>query len=124
MVGLAGLVTGFVAWGFDRQLMTLYSSNEADIVAGMMRMAIICPTYFICGLMDYTAGAIRGMGKSIVPMIISLIGACGLRVVWVFTVFKFWNTTTSLYMSYPVSWTLTFIAELITYFAVIRKKQN
>lgn len=123
LVGLAGLVTGFVAWGFDRQLMTLYSSNKADIVAGMMRLSIICPTYFICGLMDYTAGAIRGMGKSFVPMIISLIGACGLRVVWVFTVFKFWNTTTSLYISYPISWLLTFIA-LFIYTTIVRRNMT
>jgi Na+-driven multidrug efflux pump len=73
--------------------------------------------------MDYTAGAIRGMGKSIVPMIISLIGACGLRVVWVFTVFKFWNTTTSLYISYPISWLLTFIA-LFIYTTIVRRNMT
>ncbi len=120
LVAVTGLVTGFAALIFDRQLMSLYSSNQADITAGMMRMAIICPTYFICGVMDVTTGAIRGMGKSIVPMIISLIGACGLRIVWVFTVFKVWNTTTSLYLSYPISWALTFGA-LFVYSAMVRK---
>lgn len=121
LVGITGLVSGFVAWGLDHQLMSLYSSNEDDIAAGMMRLAIICPTYFLCGMMDITTGAIRGMGKSIVPMIISLIGACGLRIAWVFTVFKVWNTTTSLYLSYPITWAVTFVA-LFTYSAVVRKR--
>ncbi len=121
LVSVTGLVTGLIAWGFDHQLMSLYSSNEADIQAGMMRMAIICPTYFICGMMDLTTGSIRGMGKSVVPMIISLIGACGLRIVWVFSVFKIWNTTTSLYLSYPISWGLTFAA-LFIYCRIVRRR--
>lgn len=121
LVVATGITTGLAALLFDRQLMTLYSSNEADIVAGMMRLSIICPTYFICGAMDLTAGAIRGMGKSFVSMIISLIGACGLRIVWVYTIFKTWHTATSLYLSYPISWALTFAA-LFIYSAIIRKK--
>ncbi len=120
LVGITGVSTGLLALAFDHQLMSLYASNEADIAAGMMRLAIICPTYFICGFMDITTGAIRGMGKSIVPMIISLIGACGLRVVWVYTVFKVWNTTTSLYLSYPISWAITFVALFIYSFVVRR----
>jgi Na+-driven multidrug efflux pump len=70
--------------------------------------------------MDITTGAIRGMGKSIVPMIISLVGACGLRIIWVFTIFRVWNTTTSLYLSYPISWALTFGA-LFIYSVFVRK---
>ena len=121
LVGVTGLVAGFTALFFDHQLMSLYSSNESDIAAGMMRLSIICPTYFICGMMDLTTGAIRGMGKSIVPMVISLIGACGLRIVWVFSVFKVWNTTLSLYLSYPISWGLTFAA-LFVYCLIVRRQ--
>ncbi len=121
LVGIAGIGGGLTFLAFDRTLMSLYSSNEADITAGIMRMSIICPTYFICGLMDLTTGALRGMGKSVVPMIISLIGACGLRIAWVFSVFKIWNTTTSLYLSYPISWALTFLA-LFIYSVIVRKK--
>ena len=120
LVGITGLASGLLALAFDHQLMSLYASNENDIVAGMVRMAIICPAYFICGFMDITTGAIRGMGKSFVPMIISLIGACGLRVVWVYTVFKVWNTQRSLYLSYPISWALTFAALFIYSFIVRR----
>ncbi len=120
LVGITGLVSGLLAFAFDRQLMTLYASNEADITAGMVRLAIICPTYFLCGFMDITTGSLRGMGKSIVPMIISLIGACGLRVVWVFTAFKVWNTAECLYLSYPISWAITFVA-LYIYSAHVRK---
>ncbi len=121
LVGITGLSIGLLALAFDHQLMALYASNEADIAAGMMRLAIICPTYFICGFLEITTGAVRGMGKSMVPMIISLIGACGLRVVWVFTIFKIWNTTTSLYLSYPISWALTFVA-LFIYSAMVRRQ--
>ena len=120
LVGITGLASGLLALAFDHQLMSLYASNENDIVAGMVRLAIICPTYFICGFMDLTTGAIRGMGKSFVPMIISLIGACGLRVVWVFTIFKVWNTQQSLYLSYPISWALTFAA-LFIYAVIVRR---
>lgn len=120
LVGITGLASGLLALALDHQLMSLYASNENDIVAGMVRLAIICPTYFICGFMDLTSGAIRGMGKSLVPMIITLIGACGLRVVWVFTVFKVWNTQRSLYLSYPISWVLTFAA-LFIYAMIVRR---
>lgn len=120
LVIIVGLVSGLLALALDHQLMSLYASNENDIAAGVVRLAIICPTYFLCGLMDVTTGAIRGMGKSIIPMIISLIGACGLRVVWVFTVFKVWNTQQSLYLSYPISWALTFAA-LFIYSVIVRR---
>ena len=120
LVGITGLASGLLALAFDHQLMSLYASNENDIVAGMVRLAIICPTYFICGFMDITTGAIRGMGRSLVPMIISLIGACGLRVVWVYTVFKVWNTQQSLYLSYPISWAITFAA-LFIYAMIVRR---
>ncbi len=120
LVAVAGLGSGLLALAFDRPLMSLYSSNAEDISAGLMRLAIICPTYFICGMMDVTTGAIRGMGKSIVPMIISLIGACGFRIVWVYTIFKMQPSTTNLYLSYPITWLVTFVA-LFIYCFVVRK---
>ena len=64
-------------------------------------------------MMDVSTGAIRGMGNSLVPMIISLIGACGFRIVWIYTVFKAWKSIYSLYISYPITWIVTFIALFI-----------
>ncbi len=121
LVAGVGIVLGAAGFTFREQLMEIYSSNRADIEAGMWRMGVICLTYFTCGLMDVTTGIVRGMGKSFVPMIITLIGVCGFRVIWIYTVFEMWNTTTCLYISYPISWTVTFIA-LFIYTAYSRNK--
>ena len=77
--------------------------------------------YFLCGLMDVMVGSMRGMGYSIVPMIVSLTGACGLRILWIFTVFAAEHTLPALFISYPISWAVTFLAHLIC-FAVVRRK--
>ncbi len=121
LVGAVGLIGGMTVCLLREPLMELYSSNVEDIAAGMDRLVIVCANYFLCGIMDVTTGAIRGMGNSTVPMIIALIGACGMRIAWVYTVFKAWHTTTSLYISYPISWILTFTALLI--FAVLYRKK-
>lgn len=113
LVSATGILMGYTSFFLKEPLMAVYSSNPQDIAAGVSRLAIICLTYFMCGMMDVTTGAIRGMGNSIVPMIISLIGACGFRIVWIYTAFVKWKTTTCLYISYPISWALTFIALFI-----------
>lgn len=113
LVSAVGLVMGGSFFILREQLMQIYSSNRADIEAGMARMSIICLTYFTCGLMDITTGVVRGMGKSFVPMMISLVGVCGFRVVWIYTVFAAWKTTDCLYISYPISWVATFVALFI-----------
>lgn len=110
LVAVTGIVLGYGAYFIREPLMMVYSSNKEDIAAGVARLSVIMLTYFLCGMMDVTTGVIRGMGNSIVPMIISLIGACGFRIVWIYTVFKVWKTTTVLYISYPISWALTFLA--------------
>jgi Na+-driven multidrug efflux pump len=105
----------------------IYITDSPEAVAiGMTRLTIICLSYFICGAMDVTTGAIRGMGVSLQPTIITVLGVCGVRILWVFTVFSIpaFHTVASLYTSYPVSWIITFIAELITYFVVIKKKET
>jgi len=79
------------------------------------------PTYFLCGLMDVMVGQLRGVGYSIMPMIVSLTGACLLRIVWILTVFAAQPTQTVLYLSYPISWFVTFAAHFICYLAVSKK---
>ena len=76
-------------------------------------------------MMDVIVGSLRGMGYSVVPMIVSLIGACGLRLVWIFTGFQMepFHSLTGLYITYPVSWFITFAAHSVC-FIVIRKKLN
>ncbi len=115
------LGNGITFWG--RELLALYSTSEAVIEAGMVRLSIICSLYALCGMMDTIVGSLRGMGHSIVPMFVSLIGACGLRLFWIFTFFRMeeYHTVLSLYLTYPVSWTLTFLAHVIC-FTIIRRK--
>ncbi len=87
----------------------------------MLRMSVICTTYFICGWMDTMVGSMRGIGYSILPTIVSLTGACGLRVIWIFTIFAWRPTLTVLYLSYPVSWLVTATAHVTCYLLVRRK---
>ena len=84
-------------------------------------MRIIATTYCVCGMMDVMVGGLRGMGCSVIPMIVSLTGACALRVVWIYTVFAMYRTLPVLYISYPVSWAITFLAHVVTYIIVRRK---
>ena len=79
----------------------------------MRRLRIICGTYFLCGLMDCMVGSLRGLGYSVLPMIVSLTGACGFRVFWIFTIFASCRTLEVLYLSYPVSWIITASAHML-----------
>jgi len=118
---MVGLVMGGGAVVLGRQLLGIYSSDEEVIRYGIYRLRIIGTTYFICGLMDCMVGGLRGMGYSVMPMIVSLTGACALRVVWIYTVFAMNRTLQTLYISYPVSWGITFAAHLVCYLAVLKK---
>ena len=73
----------------------------------MTRMSIVTVTYFMCGLMEVGCGAMRGMGSSFIPMMISFVGSCALRIVWIFTVFRTYPTMNVLYFAYPLSWATT-----------------
>ncbi len=124
LVALLGIICGGGAVVFSEQLVGIYSSDPAVIQYGMNRLRIISSTYFICGMMDVMVGGLRGLGASIFPMIVSLLGACAFRVVWVFTVFAANRTLDVLYSSYPVSWTITLLAHVITYILVRRHLQK
>ena len=93
-----GLVIGWLAYLFAPQLLGVYSSDPEVIRMGMLRMEIICTTYFTCGLMDMLVGVLRGLGYSVVPMIVSLAGACGLRILWIYTIFAWHHDLTTLYL--------------------------
>lgn len=102
-------------------LLGIYSSDPQVLHYGMLRLEIICGTYFLCGIMDCMVGSLRGLGYSMIPMFVSLTGACGFRVLWVFTVFAAYRSLDVLYLSYPVSWTITALAHMVT-FRMIRRK--
>lgn len=118
-----GLVLGNLCYVFGRPLLSIFTSKAVTQDAGMTRIAVICTTYCLCGMMDVMVGSLRGLGYSVMPTIVSLIGACGLRLLWIFTFFRMekFHTLTSLYLTYPVSWIVTTIAHVICYI-IVRKK--
>ncbi len=121
LVSIIGITLGSIALFFSNDFLHIYSTDEEVIKYGLQRMSIICSTYFLCGLMDTACGSIRGMGYSIAPTLVSLTGACGLRILWIFTVFQLNRTLFTLYLSYPVSWAITFIAHIICYSYFFKK---
>ena len=116
-----GLVLGNAAYFSGGVLLQLYSSEREVIEYGILRLGVICTTYCLCGMMDVMVGVLRGMGYSIMPMLVSLTGACLFRVVWIYTIFQQYHNLITLYISYPISWFLTFAVHLIC-FAVVYSK--
>ena len=119
---VTGLALGWAAYLFGSPLLGIYSKTPEVIDAGLLRLSVICTTYALCGCMDVMVGMLRGLGHSMIPMIVSLAGACGLRLLWIATIFQvpdFHNMTT-LYISYPVSWGITFLTHLICFLIVWR----
>ncbi|MBR5266699.1 MAG: MATE family efflux transporter, partial [Lachnospiraceae bacterium] len=121
VVTVVGLVLGLSCYGAGEFLVGIYSSDPEVIQYGLNRLAVFGTTYFICGIMDTMVGAIRGLGYSILPMCVSLTGACAFRIVWIYTIFQWSRSLTTLYLSYPASWILTGTAHVIC-FLFIRKK--
>ena len=125
-VTATGLTLGNLEYFFGRTLLNIYTSSENVIDAGVVRLSIICTTYFLCGMMDVMVGALRGLGYSFVPMIVSLCGVCGIRLVWLFTVFEMeeYHLVETVYVSYPISWLATFLIHLGSYIVISRKMKK
>lgn len=120
---VAGLVLGNLAYLFGTFLLGIYDPRPEIIEPGLIRMGLVCVLYFTCGLMDCIVGSIRGMGYAVTPTIVSLLGACGLRILWIFTIFQIpeYHTEFMLFVSYPVSWMITFLVHFICYIFMRRK---
>jgi putative MATE family efflux protein len=107
LVTIAWFVTGVIAVVFRRQLLGLYNSDPEVISYGCERLITVVALYVICGNMEVFTGSLRGMGKSLSPMIVCLFGACILRVIWISIVFQKYRTLFSIFVSYPISWAVT-----------------
>ncbi|MBD5168803.1 MAG: MATE family efflux transporter [Oscillibacter sp.] len=119
---LFGLVLGNLAVYFGHSLASIYAPGEEDVIAqAVLRLRYVCRLYCLCGVMDVMVGVLRGLGYSIVPMIVSMVGACGTRLIWVATIFQVYHTPEVLYSSYPVSWAITAAVHIIFFFC-IRKR--
>ena len=126
VLAVGAVLSGICIW-FGPQLLGIYSDSSDVIAAGMVRIDIVCSVYFLCGMMEVMVGVLRGLGYSVMPMLVSLIGACGLRLAWLATIFQIpaFHTISTLYWSYPVSWIITLSAHFICYlWASKRLKQH
>ena len=124
-VFLFGLCAGFLVWLFGEQLLSIYITDSADAVNyGMIRFTYVALPYFLCGLMDVTTGALRGLGHSFIPMLISISGVCGIRIVWIYTIFQTpqYHTLECLYLSYPTTWIVTVFAQALAFIILFKKK--
>ena len=112
---------GCGAYFFGNELLRLYTSDPKVIQCGIEILAYTTVPYFCCGLMDLFPGALRGMGHSGVPMILSIIGTVGTRIVWIFGLFPYHRSLSFLFISYPVSWILTILMQVICFYFVREK---
>ena len=126
-VTLFGMVTGFLIWFFGEPLLSIYITDSPEAIAqGIIKLSCVAIPYFLCGMLNVTTGALRGLGSSVVPMVTSVIGVCGFRIIWIYTIFQIpkYHTLVSLYLSYPITWLITFIVELIAFMYLYKKKSN
>jgi len=120
-VTVIGAVLGGLVVLCSKPLLSIYSTDSEVIFYGSQRFLFLALPYFLCGLMDTLMGAVRGLGYAVVPMVVSIMGACVFRVFWIFTVFQKYHTLPSLFISYTISWILTGGTHLICYL-ILRKK--
>lgn len=119
---------GAILFIFGKQALSIYTTNPDEINVGYIRLHYLCLPYFLCGIMDVMVGIIRGLGYGLTPMIVSIVGVCGFRIFWILFIFQNntsftdYNDLNLLYISYPISWIITFTIHLITYFILSRKK--
>lgn len=114
-VTVIGITIGGLAVLFGEPLLSIYVTSDEALKQGFIRLKIVALTYFLCGIADVIVGGMRGYGKSIVPMVISIIGICGFRIYWIYTAFKMNPTARVLYYSYPLSWLITSIMNIVAY---------
>ena len=119
---LTAILSGLVYF-FGPQLLSIYTGSPAVIAAGMVRIGIVCTTYVLNSFMNIIVGSIRGIGYNVMPMVVTLLGACAFRLVWIATLFQIprFHTIETIYWSYPVSWAITYAAHLICFTIVYRR---
>ncbi len=126
-VTVAGLLVGGGLFLGRNALLSLYITDSPEAMAyGALRITYIYLPIFLGGLMNVTTGSLRGMGASIAPMLMSVLGVCGIRIVWIFTIFRDprFHSLESLFISYPISWAFTFLVELLAFVILYRRWVN
>lgn len=119
---VVGVAMGGLACLFGRPLLSIYIKDSQEAIDyGMVRLLYICLPYFLCGIMEVSNAVLRGFGKSLSPMLICIIGVCGFRILWIYTVFQKIHTPECLFLSYVISWLLTFVAETLVAVRLMKK---
>ncbi len=122
---VAAIVSGTAIYLAAHPLLSLYLRGDEEAIAcGTVRLKYICLLYFLLAMMDVMSGSLRGLGCALVPTVISLIGSCGLRVLWIYTAFRANPTLDMLYLAYPITWGATFAALAVAYFIIRRKREK
>lgn len=120
-VTVIGIVLGVFFYLFRVPLVKIYSSEPEVIEAAISRLTLFAATYFICGVMDVLCGALRGLGNTMAPMLVSVMGACAFRIFWIYCILPFNHTLSMLYLSYPVSWIITGGVHALCYIHSLKK---
>jgi Na+-driven multidrug efflux pump len=121
---LSVTVVGFAIGGIvvlcGKPLLGIYVTSNEALKQGLIRLRIVGSTYFLCGIADVIVGGMRGLGKSIAPMVISIVGICGFRIYWIYTAFERNHEARVLYYSYPLSWFFTSIMNIVAYIIIYK----
>ena len=126
-VFVIGLVVSISVYLLGPYLLKIYLPDSVEAVSfGMLRLKCLCLAYCLLGMMDVSGGGLRGMGVSFAPMVISVLGVCGVRIGWIYTIFQIpeFHTPEYLYMSYAISWGITFVAQTVAYFITYNKRKR
>ena len=116
------LTVGNLIYFFGEPLISLYAPGETAVIAeSMVRLGYVAAFHFLCAIMDIMVGILRGIGHSVIPMIVSLVGSCAFRLLWIATIFQVYTTPACLYISYPISWAITAAAHIIFFFSVRKR---
>ncbi len=121
---IVGVVLSTVIYLLARPLLSFYTTDAVAISYGVIRLAIVGLFYFLCGAMEVVTGVLRGMGYSLLPTVVSLIGACGFRIFWIATIFRAFKSYEVLLYSYPISWFLTAFTLFVIYLTAMRKHKK
>lgn len=122
MVTAVGFSLALIIYIFGEPLLKLFVKDSAQAINdGMIKLAYVCVPYFLCGLMEVTSGALRGIGRSFTSMVITIIGVCGIRIMWIFTVFAEHHTPQMLLISYPISWIITTAVQFFVFLKIFKR---
>lgn len=129
IVTVVGLFLGISVYIFGVPLLKIYLPEDPEAIEyGLQRLLMVAVPYFLCGLMEVMVGCQRGMGMSVTPMIVSTLGACGTRIVWIYFIFSRHRTLPMLFVSYPISWFITtsvhFVFYMVCHNNLVRKIEN